>query len=303
MLSSHPCSPIRVVVVIAFFATSCSGQDENAPGNDPADSDLPDNLVQDGESNDPIVDVSTNDGSQNPVDDANDGLDLAAAETSTTDPDLSADPADVVGTVPLYGFGVISGDCGFLGSAELASPDAMLFTSRIDFADDPFNEDDDADLLTAGGLEILRDDNAGGSSLLSEVFAYEILNRCELAVLIKTETEVCYTESSSITDIVVEIDGEYVGVSVTRAFNYPPADPLPLSEALRVLNEKLDGIESSTESVCEEDAWVKQILFILAYSDEKAETMIDAYQSLPEVDLGNTIVIVTVTDGDDSFIY
>ena len=33
------------------------------------------------------------------------------------------------------------------------------------------------------------DGNAGGSSLLSEVFAYEVLHRCEGATLLKTETD------------------------------------------------------------------------------------------------------------------
>lgn len=278
---------------------SCSSQDQVEPASDVAEiSDQSDLSVLTDAS---VADIPPNDDRQDTAEDLTETADFSGADSST--PDLIVDLPDTGGTVPLDGFGVISGDCGVIDTAELTSPDSMLFVSRIDFSDDPFDTEEDSDQLTAGGLEILLDDNAGGSSLLSEIFAYEMLNRCELAVLIKTETEVCYTESSSITDILVEIDGETVGVSVTRAFNYPPSDPLPLSEALRVLTEKLDGIESSTESVCEEDAWVKQILFILAYSDEKAETMIEAYESLSALELGNTIVIVTVTDGDDSFIY
>ena len=238
--------------------------------------------------------------------DATEGQDVAVstelggADNPATESDALA---DLVDTVPRDGFGEISGDCGFLDADALASPAPSLAVNRIDFGSDAFDPEEDTDLLTAGGLEVLLDENAGGSSLLSEVFAFELLSRCELATLIKTETEVCYTESSSITDLLVEIDGASVGVSVTRAFNYPPSDPLPQSEALRVLSEKLDGIESSTAAVCEEDTWVKQILVVLAYSDEKAETIVDAYESLSEGDQGDTVVIVTVTDGDDAFIY
>ena len=65
--------------------------------------------------------------------------------------------------------------------------------NTIDFGDNPYDTSDYA-LLTAGGQEIIDDGNAGGSSLYSEVFAYEVLSRCEGAMLLKTETEVIYDD-------------------------------------------------------------------------------------------------------------
>ena len=53
-------------------------------------------------------------------------------------------------------------------------------------------------------------------------------------------------------------------------------------------------------------AWEKQILHVLAYSDSHATYVQQAYEYFestePEV-LGDTIVILTTTDGDDDFIY
>jgi hypothetical protein len=76
------------------------------------------------------------------------------------------------------GFGDITGDCGILTAAILSQPDALMIQNAIDFESDPYN-DSDYDLLTQGGQEIIDDGNAGGSSILSEVFSYEVLYRCE----------------------------------------------------------------------------------------------------------------------------
>ncbi|MEZ4462911.1 MAG: hypothetical protein R3E66_24920, partial [bacterium] len=87
------------------------------------------------------------------------------------------------------GFGVITGQCGEIDMTELLSSQPFLFVNTIDFQMDPY---DDADLprLTPGGQEIIADGNAGGSSIMSEVFAYEVLERCDMAALLKTETEI-----------------------------------------------------------------------------------------------------------------
>ena len=167
---------------------------------------------------------------------------------------------------------------------------------------DPY---DDADLarLTAGGREIIADGNAGGSSIMSEVFAFEVLARCELATLVKTETEVVYDTQGKITDLLVEIDGQKVGVSVTRAVGFPFDDPYTVEKATAILEKKLADIQVSTANVSDGDRWVKQILHIIAYADAHVTSIETAWNALDSGLRGDTIILVTVSDGDDAFIY
>lgn len=233
--------------------------------------------------------------------DAGDVLPDAGENDAGEEPDAGEIPDSGV-EVPLPGFGTISGACGVLDD-ELTSPDPFVIHNSIDFADDPY-DDEDFELLTEGGQEIINDGNAGGSSLLSEVFAYEVLERCELASLLATEMEVNYLDpDSKITDLLVEIDGMKIGVSVTRAVGYPRDAPYPLATAKSLLQKKLEGILDSSENVAPEHKWVKQILHVLAYSADHAAVMEQAWNETADTLKADTILIVTVTDGDDEFIY
>jgi hypothetical protein len=209
-------------------------------------------------------------------------------------------PADA--TWPLPGFGAISGDCWILDDEEWSSESSFIFTNAIDFAADGY-DDDDLTLLTDGGQEIIEDGNAGGSSVLSEVFAFEMLQRCEAASLLKTETEIDYDTAGKITDLLVEIDGHKLGVSVTRAYGYPPEDPYTVAQATTLLEGKLADIIASSANVAASDAWVRQILHILAYAPEHAAAVATAYEGIAADLTIDTIVIVTVSEGDDEFIY
>ena len=204
--------------------------------------------------------------------------------------------------LPASGFGVISGACGMLDD-ELTSAEPDFFVNRIDFGTDPY-DDGDFDLLTAGGQEIINDGNAGGSSILSEVFSYELLSRCEGAVLLKTETEVQYTNSQGkITDLLVEIDGLKVGVSVTRAVAFPFENPYTVEQAQEILERKLQDILASSARVAPADKWVKQVLYVIAYGEGHATSLEAAYDQIDPSLKADTIVMVTVSDGDDDFIY
>lgn len=199
-------------------------------------------------------------------------------------------------------FGVISGSCGVLDT-ELTEPSPAWFESIINFGDDPY-DDIDLDRLTPGGQKIIADGNAGGSSLLSEVFAYEVLARCEDAVLLKTETEVAYDDPmGKITDLLVEIDGIPIGVSVTRAVGFPRADPYTVAQAETLLVDKLNDVAASSGNVAAEDAWAKQVLHVIAYAPGHAQSLRAAYDSLPASVVSDTIVWVTISEGDDDFLY
>ena len=63
--------------------------------------------------------------------------------------------------------------------------------------------------------------NAGGSSLVSEALALELLARTFGASLKKTETELVYHPGSKMTDFAIDVFGGYpLGVSVTRAYKW-----------------------------------------------------------------------------------
>ena len=218
-------------------------------------------------------------------------------------PDTAPD-APLPPEMPLSGFGEITGACGVLSPGELTDESPHLYVNHLDLGDDPY-DDEDLEFLTAGGQEIWSDGNAGGSSIYSEIFAYELLYRCELAILLKTEMEVEYqVPDSKITDLLVEIDGTKIGVSVTRAVGWPHDAPWTTDQAVVLLEKKLEGILSSSAAVAPGDAWTKQILHIIAYADQHADAISIALAEDISPDLtADTIVIVTVSDGDDEFLY
>jgi hypothetical protein len=208
------------------------------------------------------------------------------------------------GTMAAPGYGEIAGTCGTIDLRDIQSTSPDYVVNAIDFTGERPITADDTSELTPGGQEIVADGNLGGSSLWSEVFAFEVLARCEGAELIKSEGEIVYDDAGGKkTDILVRIDGAKVGVSVVRAVGFPPEDPYTVDDALPVLEDKLDDILLSSENVSDEDQWEKQILSILAYSEEHAESMAAAYAMLDDTTRADTIVLLTVTHGEDDFVY
>lgn len=200
--------------------------------------------------------------------------------------------------VPLDGFGDLSGDCGELDPEELMAGAAPFeLSNEIDFGSLRF----DYDGLSPGAQTIHDDPNAGGSSKMSELFAFEVLHRCELAGLLKTETEIVYDAEGSITDLLVEIDGLKVGVSVVRAFKF--MGDYTVDDALPKMTEKLADILESSDNVSSVDAWGKQILHVIA---EKPANVTAVQEALLQIDAdtrADTIVVVTLTSGADAFLY
>ncbi|MBK9071496.1 MAG: hypothetical protein IPL79_10905 [Myxococcales bacterium] len=237
---------------------------------------------------------------------------LLAAVACAAGPDNSLDPtpdaaqdapADAPPDAASNGFGIISGDCGVLDDAEWHAAQTFWFEGHFDFATDRYDDPADRDLLTSGGQIIVATDNAGGSSVYSEVFAFEWLARCEGATLIKSETQIIYDAPGKKVDILVNIDDRKVGVSVTRAVTYPFGEPYTLEAATNLFQRKLDDIQLATELVSDADAWDRQMLSILAYDAQHAAVALQAWQALSPQTRDDTILIVTITDGDDDFIY
>lgn len=229
-------------------------------------------------------------------------LDEAGArDFSTEAPDtgLPSDTADTgVPSGPLDGFGELTGDCWMLDD-EWSSDAPYLFQNTLDLPGKAADDD-----LSEGGAAILAVDNLGGSSVYSEVFAFEVLYRCEGASLLATETEIDYVDKGGKkTDILTEIDGHKVGVSVVRAFQYPPGTPMSQETAEELLEGKLSDILLSADNAADTDAWDRSVLSVLAWDEQHAEVVANAFADLDDSVLDETIVVMTVTEGTDELLY
>lgn len=200
------------------------------------------------------------------------------------------------------GFGELSGMCGVLAQMQLTGATPELFRDTLTFAR-AYVDPADRPLLTPGGQHLAATPNAGGSSGLSEIFAYEQLARCEHAAFLKTETEIVYDTTGKITDLEVEIGGHKIGVSVTRAVAYPFGQPYTSAVATPLITRKLADIRASTANVSAADKWDKQILAVLAWDDQAADMVAQVWAAADAQTKADTIVLVTVTNGEDQFIY
>lgn len=217
--------------------------------------------------------------------------------------DLGEDASlDLGPDLPSGPLGMLSGECGEIDMMELDSAQPFVFTNTIDFGTDPYDEADFM-RLTMGAQEIINDGNAGGSSLYSEVFAYEVLARCEMATLLKTETEINYDMQGKLTDLLVEIDSRKIGVSVTRAVAFPRDSAYPASQAQSLLEAKLSDILESSANVASEDAWQKQILHVIADETRHRDALVMALQQIDAATRADTIVVISISEGSDDFLY
>ena len=218
-------------------------------------------------------------------------------------PAIDAPRAPLVDGAPAAsGFGDLSGACGVLTVADVTGVAPELFRDTITFARAYVDATDRA-LLTPGGQRMMATPNAGGSSGISEAFAFEELARCEHADLLHTETEITYATTGKITDLEVQTMGHKLGVSVTRAVAFPFGSAYTLDAATALIKRKLTDIQTSSANVAPVDKWDKQILAVLAWDDAVADTVTQAWMGLDAATKADTIVVLTVTSGDDTFIY
>lgn len=244
------------------------------------------------------ADTSTSSSTDDTSTSSETGDDTASSSTGSSETS-STDTGDSSTGTP-DGLGVIAGDCGLIDAMELNSPDPFVFTGSIDFGMVGY----DYDLLTPGGQQIYDEGNLNPGSLYSEIVAYEVLARCEDALLLKTENTIVYNNPmGKKTDLLVELDGLKVGVSVVRAVGFPQDDPYTPAQADTIMTKKLQDILASSANVAPEDKWVKQILSVVAYGPMHLDSVLTAYEALDPMIKADTIIVVTVTNGDDLFIY
>jgi len=156
---------------------------------------------------------------------------------------------------------------------------------------------DMAPTLGHDASRVLTEDNAGGSSYISEAMSLELLYRSFGAKLSKTELELNYWPSNgAITDFSITLGEVNLGVSVTRALRPPTAPPFSEVDADCLLKKKLQGVIDSTKTCCN-GRWTKQMLHIWAQSHQIAEKLKCAYENLEPELIHDTVVLVTVCQG------
>lgn len=250
--------------------------------------------------------VDADGGSDAGLGDADGGSDAGPVDADGgTDGGADADAGLDAGFRPALdgGHPQVLGSC-FRVPGELFSPQPSYIEVRLDFGMDQFDDPAERPRLTPGAQTILATPNAGGSSVVSEAFAMEVLALCEGASLVKTETEIVYDPpTSKKTDILVDVDGSQLGVSVTRAVSFPRDGGYPVSQAFSLLDGKLSDILVSSQNVVAPDNWVKQALVVMAWGDLQRDSIRTAWGQLDAGVRADTILYVVVTDGLDAPIY
>lgn len=206
------------------------------------------------------------------------------------------------GPGPTDGMGAISGDCGLITSGVISASSPFQFRSAIDFGADPYDASD-IGRLSPGAQAILAEDTSGGSAAVSRAFAFEMLRRCEGAQLLKTAGEIEYVDAGGKkTSFSIDIAGRKVGVMSTRAYK-PFGQPYTVAEAKTLLERYLGDVNQSTLNVTASDRWTKQVLHVFADFDESAISLESAYLAIDASLKANTILLITVSNGSDLFLY
>ncbi len=222
-------------------------------------------------------------------------VDAAATSDAPTTLDAAFDPILA-----------ISGTCGTLDT-ELTDELPYAIENTSTFAEG-FTRTEGS-RLSMGAQTILAEGTAGGSSGYSEAFAFEVLHRCEGADLVASETMVMYETPTpgAIADLLVDIDGVRVGVSVTRAVTVTGmcmrADTYTLMAASTLLSRKVDDIHEASTLVSPVHAWSKHMVFVYADTAEHARVMEMAWDALTESQRADTILYVSVSEEMDAFVY
>jgi hypothetical protein len=262
-----------------------------------------------------------NDGASDDVADASHEVDPDHSTLPDTVPEAAVDaPNDTTGgDLDVNAEPMVDDDAQESGSCEVMAGMGQLACSCNELyvplanASSPFQVEDHLDFgsagwdsakLTAGGQQILAAGNLNDGSLKSEIVAYEVVSRCDSAQLLKTERTVEYYDpNGKKTDLVVQLAGHKVGISVVRAYHYPSSTPYTVAEAQAKLLQKLADIPLSEANVKPQDAWDRSILAVIAWDQHYADAVATAWNQLASTDRANVILVVTVTDGDDSALY
>ena len=220
--------------------------------------------------------------------------DAAAGDTATSDA-AASDTATTSGP-KITPWGEVTGACGDLAPSLKDSGPSFRVTTYTFGKAAAF----DASQLSTGPKKRYQGENAGGSSVCSEVMSMQLMEDCEGAPLHKTEKEITYTsDQGAITDYIAKLGPSLVGVSVTRAYKGPVVQTYTDADAKKLLEKKLAGVNVSSAKVSAGDKWVKQVLHIWTLRADWVPQLKAAWESLDATLKADTVVWVTVEQHPD----
>jgi hypothetical protein len=118
-----------------------------------------------------------------------------------------------------------------------------------------------------------------------------------------TETEILYDIDGKKADLLVELDGRKIGVSVVRFVKFPFGTPYTLADATPLVQRKIEDLRLATSQVSAADLWTEQMVVAIAWDAQHAAVAMEAWNALDASVRGETMMIVAVSNGDDMFIY
>ncbi|KDO30719.1 hypothetical protein SPRG_04621 [Saprolegnia parasitica CBS 223.65] len=160
--------------------------------------------------------------------------------------------------------------------------------------------------LEADALQILREPNAGGNSIVSEALSMQYMHELLGAFDVVTEMRIKYwSENWKKVDYLCSLAPDCrIAVSVTRAMKFPDPAAWTASDAMHLLTKKLFGLVVARAGVCKAQRYTKSILHIWCQTDAIAASIASVYEAVvTELCITENVVLVATVAAAESCIF
>lgn len=182
-------------------------------------------------------------------------------------------------------------NCTFAGDNVSITIDTMVALTRsgvIALGDD--------------ATRVYREPNAGGASVVSEALSVEYMARRVRASNTVPEMKIQYFFYNwKKIDYISSINGERIGVSVTRAMGFPSPTLFTMEDATRLGTKKLYGLILARSGISECHNYNRSILHVFCQSQQIAVLMQEAFRTIIAEDRalqedlsGHIVIILTI---------
>lgn len=156
--------------------------------------------------------------------------------------------------------------------------------------------------LGSDATRVFYEPNAGGASVVSEALSVEYMCRRIRASDTVPEMKIqYYFYNWKKIDYISTINGERIGVSVTRAMGYPNPELFEMEDALRLGTKKLYGLILARNGISECHNYNRSILHVFCQTQHIAVLMQEAFRTLIAADRalqedlsGHIVIILTI---------
>lgn len=156
-----------------------------------------------------------------------------------------------------------------------------------------YDYDQNYDTLCDGAKRILDEENAGGSSTVSEAFSFHLI--CQILSNVwfsETEKTIRYWDPrGKITDYTFSFEKRRFAVQVTRAMYQPKDRRAPVKRITKEIEKKLKGIQDSSTNA--RHKWEKQILHVWCEDRKLSGIVRDVFENADTGLRGNTILLIS----------